>query len=95
MADLKPLWTNPPVPTPGLEGDLAVQRGKDPNAYGNPGPDGLAPIWTNDFVPTPGGEETPNSVSGLPAHIDRYAPSGTPPEPPNLTDRSPGTIDEQ
>jgi hypothetical protein len=95
MADLKPLWSNPPVPTPGLEGDLATSRGNDPNAEGNPGPDGLQPIWTNDVVPVPGGQETPNSVSGLPSHIDRFTPSGEPPPPPDLTDRNPGTIDQK
>ena len=95
MGDLKTPWTNVPVPTSDLSGDLATQRGGDPNASVD-GSSGLTGVpWTDKFVPDPPASETPNSVSGLPSHIDRFAPSGTPPPPPSLQDRSPGTIDEQ
>lgn len=94
MADIQSPWTNPPVPNQDLGGDLATQRGGDPNASVD-GSSGLQPIWDEKFVPEPPAKETANSVSGLPPHPDRYEPSGEPPPPPNLTDRTPGTIDEQ
>ena len=34
-------------------------------------------------------------MSGLPSLPNRYEPSETPPEPPTLQDRNPGTIDQQ
>ena len=46
-------------------------------------------------VPTPGGEETGNSVSSLPLAPNRYQPAETPPAPPSLQDRNPGTIDQR
>lgn len=91
---LDPIWPDPPVPTPDLGGDLATKRGGDPNADGNSGANGLQTPYHDAFVPDHGNQETPNPVSGLPVHIDRYAPSGEPPPPPSLTDRTPGTIDE-
>lgn len=92
---LKPIWSNPPVPDVGLEGDLVTTRGNDPNAEGNPGPDGLDPVWDAHFVSQDAGPESANSVSGLPSLPRRYGPSAEPPPPPDLTDRNPGTIDEQ
>lgn len=94
MADLKPLWGNSPVPTPDLAGDLATARGGDPNAS-TAGSSAVKDYWGDAPVPDPQGSETPNPMSGLPLHPDRYQPSTTPPEPPSLQDRSPGTIDEQ
>jgi hypothetical protein len=96
MADLKPLWQNPPVPDVGLTGDGILKRGNDPNAEGGGGPNGLDPLWSAPVVPTlTSVSETPNSVSGLPLQPHRWEPSGEPPEPPDLTDRSPGTIDQK
>ncbi len=89
-----PIWTDSPVPVPDLGGDLATQRGGDPLITVD-SPNGLQPVWKDAFVPDPSSSETPNPVSGLPAHPDRFQPSGTPPPPPTLKDRSPGTIDEQ
>ncbi len=95
MGDLKTPWTNPGMPAMSdLGGQLPTSRGSDPlidlNAGGASGLTQVA--WTNPIVPTPGGQETPNSLSGLPAAPARYQPSDTPPGPPNLTDRNPGTI---
>ena len=94
MGDLKTPWTSPPVPTKDLGGDLVIERGGDPNITVD-SPDGLKPLWGDKFVPDPPEKETSNPVSGLPTTPSRWEPSGTPPEPPNLTDRNPGTIDEQ
>ena len=94
MADLKPLWTNPPVPDVGLSGDSIITRGGDP-AITVDTPDGLMPIWSDAFVPAMPEKETASPVSGLPTLPNRWEPSDNPPEPPNLTDRTPGTIDQQ
>lgn len=95
MADLQSPWTSPPVPTKDLSGDLATQRGSDPNITVDE-PNGLTPLWSDPPDATLSSEaETANSVSGLPSLPSRFAPSGTPPPPPSLQDRSPGTIDEQ
>lgn len=96
MADaFNPLWKDSPVPVPDLGGDAATSRGSDPNAAGGDGPNGLNPNWANPPVSVPGGEESSNSVSGLPSLPNRFAPSGTPPPPPDLTERNPGTIDQK
>ena len=42
-----------------------------------------------------GAKESANSVSGLPPLPARFEPSGTPPAPPTLQDRNPGTIDQR
>jgi hypothetical protein len=42
-----------------------------------------------------GPPETANSVSGLPPLPNRFEPSGSPPAPPSLQDRNPGTIDQR
>lgn len=98
MGDLKVPWYGdknpPPVPTPDLGGDLITARGGDPNTPVT----GTSPIqapWTDPFVGQMPGKETPNSVSGLPLHPDRYEPNDTPPPPPSVKDRNPGTIDEK
>lgn len=96
MGDLKTNWTDPALATHEPSGQGIVSSGSDPNADGGDGPGGLQPIWPSDkqaMGTPPSGAETPNSVSGLPAQPNRFEPSGTPPEPPNLTDRRPGNVD--
>lgn len=92
---LKPLWGNAPVPTPDLGGASVTSRGSDP-LFDTGGSSGLqGSPWESPPVSPLGGEETSNSVSGLPSLPNRFEPSGTPPGPPSLDDRSPGTIDEK
>jgi hypothetical protein len=95
MGDLKTYFSDAVVPTPSLSGDSITASGSDPNADGNPGVAATDPLWPAPFVPTPSGEESRNSVSGLPPLPTRYQPSETPPEPPSLEDRNPGTIDRR
>lgn len=92
---LKPLWPDPGTPTPDPGGDGVTQRGSDPNADGNPGPAGLKDYWPQAVMSAPSGEESANSVSGLPSLPARTQPSEAPPDPPSLQDRSPGTIDKR
>lgn len=95
MADLKSFWNDPPVGNVGLEGDLITERGSDP-LIDLGGTNGLTQVlWPNPPVSTPGGEETDNSVSGLPNTPARYQPSEQPPGIPELKDKNPGTIDKQ
>ena len=82
------------VPTPSTDGDSIISRGTDPNI--NLGGDGaLQSVWSGAVVPVPGGEETGNSVSGLPLQPNRFEPSGEPPSPPDLTTRNPVTVDRR
>ncbi len=96
------------VPEPALKdvGDLSgggvISRGSDPNSEG--GRDGDAAIknfWEDGKQvmpenPDPDTSESSNSVSGLPALPNRYEPADKNIEDvPDLTTRSPGTIDEQ
>lgn len=96
---IKTPWDNPVYPnTTDLGGQLPTSRGTDPSVDLSAGGSGSALTgvpWTGPIVSTPGGEETANSVSGLPAAPSRYQPSETPPAPPDLTDRNPGTIDQR
>jgi hypothetical protein len=94
MSDLKSPWTNPPVPDVGTSGEGVTQRGSDPNITVDT-PNGLQPVWGTPPVTDPSGQETANSVSGLPLRPARNEPTGTPPEPPSLQDRTPGTIDQK
>jgi len=97
MADLKTFWDNPVMPTSSadLGGDGVTSSGTDPSITVD-APNALQPIWTNDSVPTlTSGQETENSVSGLPSLPNRYQPAEQPPPPPTLQDRRPGTIDER
>lgn len=94
MGDLKTNWTNPGAPIPDLGGAGVVARGGDPNVETG-GVGACDPFWETPPVPTPGGRETSNSVSGMPTQPSRFEPSGTPPEPPSLDDRNPGTIDKR
>ena len=52
-------------------------------------------LTARDPVPSMSGAESENSVSGLPAQPNRFEPTETPPPPPTLQDRRPGTIDER
>lgn len=79
----------------GAEGDLPTARGNDP-LIDMGGTSAADPLWDGGpFVPTPGSSETANSVSALPALPARFQPSDQPPSPPDLTDRTPGTIDQR
>ena len=91
---LKTFFDDPAMPPPGLEGQGVTARGGDPNADTS-GTSGLQPLWNDAPVGNPAGAETANSVSGLPGTPSRWEPSGTPPSPPDLTDRTPGTIDQR
>ena len=94
MADIKPLWPDPPVSVTDLGGDLPTARGGDPNVSPD-GASGLKPIWGEAPVPAMADSESANSVSGLPGIPSRFQPSETPPAPPSLQDRQPGTIDQK
>ena len=95
MSDLKSFWPDPGAPSdPGLEGSSITGRGTDPMVTID-SPNALQPVWGNAPVPGISGEETENSVSGLPATPNRYEPTEQPPPPPTQQDRRPGTIDEQ
>ena len=95
MPDLKTFWDNPGMPkTYDLSADGVVSSGTDPSVTID-APNALQPIWTNDPVPTTTGQESENSVSGLPANPNRFEPTEQPPPPPTLQDRRPGTIDER
>jgi hypothetical protein len=95
MGDLKSLFHNAVYPDASdLAGAGITGRGTDPN-ISTGGEGAVDPLWQNPTVPVPGGEETGNSVSGLPAQPNRFEPSETPPALPNLTDRNPGTVDKR
>jgi hypothetical protein len=96
MSELKSFWNNAPVPDVGLAGDSIASSGSDPQVTVD-SPNGLTQVaWSNPPVPNIGGEETENSVSGLPLQPNRFEPSpSSPPEPPTLKERSPTTIDEK
>jgi hypothetical protein len=96
MSDLKTFWSNPGGPdmNPGLDGSSVTSSGTDPQVDLSGTPD-CNPIWSNPPVPYTDGQESSNSVSGLPSLPNRYEPPGEPPPPPTLLDRRPGTIDQQ
>jgi len=95
MGDLKTPFNQPIYPNTGdLAGAGITARGSDPSISLD-GEGAIDPIWPNPIVSTPGGEESSNSVSGLPALPNRFEPSDTPPAPPTLADRNPGTIDKR
>lgn len=91
---VKTPFHNYAVPMPDLGGDGVTARGTDPNVSAE-GDGGLQELWPNPIVPTPANAETANSVSGLPAQPQRFEPSETPPDPPSLDQRNPGTIDKR
>ena len=85
-------WTDPvKANQTDLGGELPTARGSDPNIDLS-GSSAIRPFWENPSVATPSGEETANSVSGLPSLPQRYQPSETPPAAPTLKERNPGTI---
>lgn len=91
---IKSPWDNPGTPIPDAAGAGVTARGGDPN-IDTGGSSGLKPLWPDPITSAPAGKETSNSVSGLPTTPARFEPSGTPPAPPSLEDRNPGTIDER
>jgi len=96
MGDLKTPFDRPIYPDTGdLSGAGVTSRGSDPSIDAGGDGGALTSYWKSPTVPIPGGEETGNSVSSLPARPNRFEPSETPPEPPSLQDRNPGTIDQQ
>lgn len=100
MGDLKTPWdsSDQAFTGTGMDGAGVTSRGSDPNADGDNGAGmGLDPVWPADKRATTSDSqaESANSVSGLPSLPNRFEPSETPPELPDLTTRSPGTIDKQ
>lgn len=95
MSDLKTFFDKPIYPnTSDLSGDLATERGNDANiATGGSG--SLQSPFERPIHGTMEGDESANSVSGLPKLPNRYQPAEAPPEPPDLDDRNPGTIDKR
>jgi hypothetical protein len=96
VGDLKTNWGNPPLgDLSDMGGALPTSRGTDPliNTSGSSGLTGVS--FGQAVVPVPGGEETANSLSGLPLQPQRFQPSETPPAPPTLQQRNPGTIDQR
>lgn len=97
MGDLKTFYDKPAyADTTDLAGDLATQRGSDPNADGASGP-ALINFWPDPKQATASEatEESRNSVSGLPPLPTRFAPAASVNDIPDLTDRNPGTIDKK
>jgi hypothetical protein len=98
VADLKTFFTEPAMTAPGLEGDTVTQRGSDPQIDGGSGANGLQDFWEAGQViegENVGMEETSNPVSGLPLRPARWEPAASSEQPPDLTDRNPGTIDRR
>lgn len=96
MGDVNTNWKNPAFgDVNDMSGQLPTSRGSDP-LFDLSGTSGLtASPFSQGIVPVPGGEETGNSVSGLPLQPNRYQPSEAPPGPPSLDQRSPTTIDQK
>lgn len=100
MGDLKSPWESKDQAFTGTStsGASIVSSGSDPNSEGGDGPAGLTDFWPVRALPEsakPSGAESSNSVSGLPSLPNRYEPAAETVEPPDLTTRSPGTIDKQ
>jgi hypothetical protein len=92
---IKSPWDNPGTPTPDPAGAGVTARGGDP-LINTGGSSGLKDtIWSDPLLKSVDAKETNNSVSGLPTTPSRWEPAGTPPEPPSLQDRNPGTINEK
>jgi len=96
MGDLKTNWTDPGAPIPGLEGDGVTARGGDPNVDTS-GTGAVKGFWPDkdQIASSPDGKESANSVSGMPTTPSRFQPTETPPDPPSLDKRNPGTIDKR
>ncbi len=91
-------FNKPVLPDSGdLGGALPTTRGTDP-LIDTGGSSGLqAPFAADGAVLGDASslDETANPVSGLPLQPNRFQPSETPPAPPTLTTRNPGTVDQQ
>ncbi len=95
MGDLKTPFEKPVYgDTSDLGGQLPTARGTDP-LIDTGGTSGLKTFFDKPIDPSMEGNETANSVSGLPLQPSRFQPSETPPEPPSLQTRNPGTIDKK
>lgn len=101
MGDLKTPWDAKDQIFTGtdLSGAGITSSGSDPFADGDNGAGaGLQAIWDEKrALPEsglPGNQESANSVSGLPALPNRFEPTESIPDVPDLTTRSPGTIDK-
>lgn len=94
MGDLKTPFSEPAMSTPDPAGDTILSRGGDP-LIDTGGSSGLKDLWPDAPAGMPGGSETPNSVSGMPTTPNRWEPPATSEQPPDLTDRNPGTIDRR
>lgn len=88
--------------TADLSGPLGRARGNDPTA--EPTTDAvdhaIINFWDDSKQPmaenpAPSRTETANSVSGLPLQPQRFQPDETPPDPPSMQMRNPGTIDKK
>jgi len=95
MGDLKTPFDKPIYPnTSDLSGDLPTSRGTDP-LTDTGGSSALQTLYDKPIMPSLDGQESANSVSGLPLQPNRFQPTETPPEPPNLMDRSPMNVDKK
>lgn len=100
MGDLKTPWDNSDQAFTGtsVEGAGVSSRGSDPNADGDNGAGaGIQNFWDDPkqaMGENPSIAESSNSSSGLPSLPNRFEPSETPPALPDLTTRSPGTVDK-
>jgi hypothetical protein len=98
MADLKTFFIDPAMTAPGLDGDTVIARGSDPQIDGGQGANGLRDFWEASQTiegENVGLQETSNPVSGLPLRAARWEPAASSEQPPDLTDRNPGTIDKR
>lgn len=95
MGDLKTNFDKAVYPnTDNLGGDSITQRGTDP-LIDTGGAGALQDLWQGEIVPKGEGQESANSVSGLPSLPSRWEPAAETVEPPSLEDRQPGTIDKR
>ena len=100
MGDPKTPFTKPIFGDVGtLSGAGVISSGSDANADGNDGAAGLVDIWPDAKQPFHENSlqraESANSVSGLPALPNRFEPAVETVDIPDLTDRTPGTIDKR
>jgi hypothetical protein len=110
MGEIKTPWPDKDQIFTGtsVDGAGVVSRGSDPNADGGlSGEAAIKDFWEPTTYPlggrsnilpenpSPSTAESANSVSGLPALPNRFEPSESITDIPDLTDRSPGTIDKQ
>jgi hypothetical protein len=95
MGDLKTPWPEKDQAFTGTDmsgSGVTASGGEDVSQEGE---SGLKPMWKEPILSNFDKAETPNSVSGLPLQPNRWQPSEEPPDMPDLTDRSPGTIDKK